>query len=61
MSERASKVLRDLDEVSLLKLAISKVPLGHPVAGTEVRQTRSNQREHANPRFFPHPSANDEN
>ncbi|MDB4085114.1 DUF5930 domain-containing protein [Amylibacter sp.] len=34
MSERASKVLRDLDEVSLLKLAISKVPLGHPVAGS---------------------------
>ena len=34
MSERASKVLRDLDEVSLLKLAIAKVPLGHPVDGS---------------------------
>ena len=34
MSKRASTLLRDLDRVSLLKLAIARVPLGHPVVGS---------------------------
>lgn len=34
MSKRASSLFRKLDEVSLMKLAVSRVPLGHPVAGS---------------------------
>ncbi|GLQ34346.1 peptidase M23 [Amylibacter marinus] len=34
MSARASGLLRDLDRVNLMKLAMRKVPLGHPVAGS---------------------------
>lgn len=34
MSDRASKLLKDLDRVNLVKLAARKVPLAHPVAGS---------------------------
>ncbi|PIB24792.1 peptidase M23 [Amylibacter kogurei] len=34
ISNRANKLLKDLDRVNLLKLAARKVPLGHPVAGS---------------------------
>ena len=34
MSKRASTLLRDLDHVSLMKLAAARVPLGHPVVGS---------------------------
>lgn len=34
LSVRASKLLRDLDRVNLMKLAAARVPLGHPVAGS---------------------------
>ena len=34
MSKRASSLFRELDEVNLMKLAVSRVPLGHPVAGS---------------------------
>lgn len=33
MSDRASKLLRDLDRVNLMKLAAKKLPLGMPVSG----------------------------
>lgn len=34
LTSRADKLLRQLDRVSLMKLAKSKVPLGHPVVGS---------------------------
>ncbi|GHA41280.1 peptidase M23 [Amylibacter ulvae] len=34
ISNRANKLLKDLDRVNLLKLAARKVPLAHPVAGS---------------------------
>ena len=34
LSSRADKLLRELDRVNLMKLAVSKVPLGHPVVGS---------------------------
>ena len=34
LSTRADKLLRQLDRVNLMKLAVSKVPLGHPIVGS---------------------------
>lgn len=34
LSSRADKLLRELDRVNLLKLAMDKVPLGHPIVGS---------------------------
>ena len=34
LSSRADKLLRELDRVNLMKLAVSQVPLGHPIIGS---------------------------
>ena len=34
LSTRADKLLRQLDRVNLMKLAVPKVPLGHPIVGS---------------------------
>jgi len=34
LTSRADKLLRELDRVNLMKLAVSKVPLGHPIVGS---------------------------